>query len=143
MVGGCSVNVLFPTYQIKLCCCAMKPDSFLLINYIHGNYSQPYYDLIIWNIYGNLNADPVLLTTKTCHFIMSYIPYFKLNRLTAVKNLSGSACQTQGVSCNQTGVRVEKSVARRVEEIDLVLSTLPLCWMEQMRFWIIHNTESL
>ena len=31
----------------------------------------------------------------------------KLNRLTAVKKLSGEACQTLGGSCSQTGVGLE------------------------------------
>ena len=72
-----------------------------------------------------------------------YFSYPKLNRLTAVKKLSGEACQTLGGSCNQTGVGLEKPVVGKRKKSDLVLSTLSLHWVEQMRLWIIQSTESL
>lgn len=55
-----------------------------------------------------------------------YFSYPKLNRLTAIKKLSGEACQTLGRSCSQTGIGLEKSVVRKEKQSDLVLSTLSL-----------------
>lgn len=68
--------------------------------------------------------------------------YSKLNRLTAAKELSGEACQTRGVSCDWTSAGLEKSVVGGGRS-DLFLSTSSLRLKEQMRFWIIHSTESL
>lgn len=83
------------------------------------------------------------VSTETCHSAVAPLfLYSKLNRLTAAKELSGEACQTRGVSCDWTSAGLEKSVVGGGKS-DLFLSTLSLRLKEQMRFWIIHSTESL
>lgn len=69
---------------------------------------------------ANMSAGTVCVATETCHsFVLLLFLYSKLNRLTAAKKLSGDACQTLGVSCDQTSAGIEKSVVGRGEISDL------------------------
>lgn len=67
------------------------------------------------------------ITAETCQsFVLLLFLESKQNRLTAAKKLSGDACQTLGVSCDQTSAGTDKSVVGRGKKSDLFLSTLSL-----------------
>lgn len=54
------------------------------------------------------------ITAETCQsFVLLLFLESKLNRLAAAKKLSGDACQTLGVSCDQTSAGIHKSVVGR------------------------------
>lgn len=74
-----------------------------------------------------MSAGTLCVSAETCQsFVLLLFLESKLNRITAAKKLSGDACQTLGVSCDQTRAGMHKSVVGRGEKSDLFLSTLSL-----------------
>lgn len=65
-----------------------------------------------------MSAGTLRITAETCQsFVLLLFLESKLNRLTAVKKLSGDACQTLGVACEQTGAGMHKAVIGREKKV--------------------------